>query len=313
MSKIINPFKYAQGERVKIVNNQKKEIKSFYKDALLEIRKDINRVILKDSDYANAKKIQLDSLRKEIEGYLYVVDKKTETTIKGNMNLMVESVIKNNDMFINNVGINNIKTNPAFKQDVVSRLVTGKIYNGKWTLSNAIWKDNILKQSEINSIIAKGILKNRSLYQISKDLERYVNPQARKDYDWANLYPGSRKKVDYNAQRLARTMITHAYQESFVALTKNNPFIEGYKWITSGGHRVCPLCIDRETTDQYGMGPGVFPKDELPLDHPNGMCTFEIVVIMSEKEIADAIADWYLGEGDKDMNKKIDDYVKFLS
>lgn len=308
-----NPFKYAHGERLRITKNQKKEIKSFYEDALREVRKDINRVIKKDTDSANAKKIQLDSLRRDIEGYLYEIDRKTERTIKSNMNQMVTKMIDNNNMFLNEMGFQDIKTNPVFKQNVVSRVISGKLYDSKWTLSSAIWGDNAAKQSEINSIIAKGILKNKSLYDISKDLERYVNPNARKEYKWSNLYPGSRRKIDYNAQRLARTMVTHAYQESFVAMTKDNPFIEAYKWITSGGHRVCPLCIDRETSDQYGLGPGIFPKDALPLDHPNGMCTFEVVVTMSEREIADAIADWYLDEGDEDMNKKIDKYVKSLS
>lgn len=308
-----NPFKYAQGERLRITKNQKREIKSFYEDALREIRKDINRVINKNTDSANAKKIQLDSLRRDIEGYLYEVDRKTERTIKNNMGQMVVKMIENNNIFLNEMGFQNVRTNPVFRQNVVSRLISGKVYNGKWDLSSAVWGDNAAKQNEINSIIAKGILKNRSLYDISKDLERYVNPNARKEYKWSNLYPGSRRKIDYNAQRLARTMVTHAYQESFVAMTKDNPFIEAYKWITSGGHRVCPLCIDRETSDQYGLGPGIFPKDALPMDHPNGMCTFEIVTTMSDREIADAIADWYLGEGDEDMNKKIDKYIKSLS
>lgn len=307
-----NPFEYAQGERLKITKNQRKEIKSFYEDVLRELRKDINRIITKDTDSANVKKVQLNSLKKEIESYLYEVDRKTEITIKSNMDLMVVRMIENNNMFIHSMGLTDVSTNPVFKQDVVSRIITGKLYDGKWTLSKAIWGDNVAKQSEIESIIAKGILKNRSLFDISKDIERYVNPNARKGYDWSNLYPGSRKKVDYNAQRLARTMINHAYQESFVSMTKENPFIEAYKWITSGGHRVCPLCIDRETSDSYGLGPGIFPKDELPLDHPNGMCTFDIVVTMSDKEITDAIADWYLGEGDSDMNEKIDEYVKSL-
>ena len=117
-------------------------------------------------------------------------------------------------------------------------------------------------------------------------------------------------KIDYNAQRLARTMISHAYEESFVAVTKNNPFIEAYQWITSGSDRVCEICIDRESSDHYGLGPGIYPKDALPLDHPNGMCTFDVVITMTDEEISDAIADWYLGEGDPEMNKRIDDYVE---
>lgn len=307
-----NPFVYAQGERIKIVSKQEKQIKSLYLDVLKEIRKDINRTIGKETNYAVVKRMQLNALKDELIMYITEADKQTQGIVESNMGNMVLSVIENNNSFIHNMGFKNITTNPIFKQNVVERIISGKLYGNQWSLSTAVWGDNALKRAEINSIVAKGILKNKSLYDVAKDLERYVNPNARKDFKWSNLYPGSRKKIDYNAQRLARTMISHAYEESFVALTKDNPFIEAYQWITSGGDRVCPLCIDRETLDQFGLGPGIFPKDSLPLDHPNGMCTFDIVVTMSDEEIQNAIDDWYMDEGDAEMNRRIDDYINSL-
>lgn len=307
-----NPFETSQGNRIKIVGKQKKEIKNLYLEVLKEIRKDINKSFDKDTENSRLKIVKLNSLKDELIDYMNYVDRSTEKIINNNMDLMVASVINDNNLFNSNLGFNNIATNPRLKQDVINRIATGKLYNGKWNLSSAIWSDNASKINEINSIVAKGILKNKSVYDIAKSLERYVNPNARKDYKWSNIFPGSRKVVDYNAQRLARTMVSHAYQESFVALTKKNPFIEAYEWITSGGDRVCPLCIERETQDAFGLGPGIYPKDALPLDHPNGMCTFDVVITMSDKEIADAIADWYLGEGDDDMNEAIDDYVNSL-
>lgn len=311
--RLLNPFKKAQGDRVKIVNSQKREIKKTYQEACEDLKKQIRWLEGKNDVSASVRRKYLTSLLKDAETAMSLVDKKTERLVRGNMDNMVLKVMQNNQMFIEGLGFQNYRNNPALKADVVNRILSGKLYGGKWNLSSAIWGDNKQKLAEMNKIIAKGILLNKGTYDIAKDIERYVNPSARKDYDWSKMFPGSRRKIDYNAQRLARTMVSHAFQESFVAMTKNNPFIEGYKWITSGSDRVCPICIDRAETDHYGLGEGVFPKDALPMDHPNGMCTFEVVMSMSEKEIADAMADWYLKEGDPEMNEKIDRFVKDLN
>lgn len=305
-----NPFAYAEGQRVKIVNSQKREIKNLYYDAYKEIKKDIDKVIKKDTDDSYLKRVYLNSVKEEINSYMVEVDRKTNYLVKSNMDLMVDKVIMNNNTFMKDLGFTSTYTDaPLFRKNVVDRIATGKLYGGKWNLSSAIWGDNKQKQLEINRIVSKGVLENKSVYDIAKQLEKYVNPNS---VHMINI-PGTRNVVDYNAQRLAKTMVSHAYEESFVSLTKYNPFIDAYRWITSGGDRVCPLCIERETQDLFGLGEGIYPKDQLPLDHPNGMCTFEVVVSMSESEIDNAIIDWYLGEGDEDMNEALDEFVRYIN
>lgn len=304
-----NPFKYAQSERVKIVNNQKREIKSFYKEVSDELKRDIERMNRRSNSSPLYRKLYLNSLKNEVDKNILDIDKKTNYLVKSNMDLMVDKVIQNNNMFMRDLGFSNTYTNDRlFRQNVVNRIVTGKLYGGKWDLSSAIWGDSKLKQNEISRIVAKGIAEDKSTYEIAKQLERYVNPNAYKE----TIIPGTRKVVDYNAQRLARTMVSHAYEESFVSLTKYNPFIDAYRWVTSGGDRVCPLCIERASADEYGLGEGIYPKDSLPLDHPNGMCTFEVVISMSEEEIDQAITDWYLDQGDEEMNEALDEFVRYI-
>lgn len=309
---VSDPFEYAEGERVKLTEEQRKEIKKLYSDVLEDVRKQIRWIEHKKDVSSTVRKRYLESLKSNIEKSMESVDRKTEKTIRSNMSKMAGLVMENNQMFLSGMGLKNYMNDPKLKTDVVSRIVSGKLYENKWNLSSAIWGDNQRKLKEINSIVAKGVLANKGVYEIAKDLERYVNPGARKSWEWSKMFPGSRRKIDYNAQRLARTMVSHAYQETLVAVTKNNPFVEGYQWITSGSDRVCPICIDRAETDHYGMGPGIYPKNALPLDHPNGMCTFDVVMSMTAEESADAIADWFLGEGDKKMNKSIDKFVKDL-
>ncbi len=305
-----NPFQYAQGKKVVIIEKQRKEIKKLYSEMLEEVRKDIRRVEHKKDISSSMRTKYLKGIESQIKEYMKNVDKKTETLIELNMKTMVSELVENNNMFIKKLGFNFYTGDKKIKENVVNRIITGKVYSNKFSLSSSIWGDNKKKLQEIHNVIAKGVAQNKSLFEISSNLERYVNPLARKKWSWDAMVPGSRRKIDYNAQRLARTMIQHAYQESFVAATKNNPFIDAYQWITSGSDKVCPICIDRETVDHYGLGPGIYPKDSLPLDHPNGMCIFDVVITMSEAEIYDAIADWYFDEGDDDMNNKIEKYVK---
>ena len=123
-------------------------------------------------------------------------------------------------------------------------------------------------------------------------MESYVKPGAAKawnpilamrntktgEIEYKRIY---KSQVDYNAQRLARTLAQHTYQQSFIATTKDNPFITEYIW-HSNGSRVCPLCADRDGKH--------FKKDELPMDHPNGMCTMEPAVA---EDMVDQLADWF--------------------
>lgn len=310
---IYDPFRYAEGKRVEITNLQAREIKQLYREAYNDIQREYRYLKNQTTEYAMQRKQYLNDLKKEYVNLMRSIDAQTESIITRNVDEMVQVVLTNNQQYLSGLGYNKYINNPAIKSDVVNRIMTGQVYNGKWSLSSAIWGDNAKKTSEIEKIIAKGIAENKTIDQIAQQLTRYVNPNKRLPYNIV----GVRNTVDYNALRLAKTMVQHAYQQAFVAATRLNPFIEGYKWITSGGHNVCELCIERATTDKYGLGEGVFPKDALPLDHPNGQCTFSLVTSMSEEEMAEAIADWYFWQndlfyGDEKMNREIEKFARYL-
>jgi hypothetical protein len=90
--------------------------------------------------------------------------------------------------------------------------------------------------------------------------------------------------------------------------TEKNPFVEAYQW-NNGTANTCPLCIDLATQDRFGLGNGVFPKNEVPLDHPNGFCY--ITSIMSSRDDVDkALIDWINGTGDVGMNQQLDEFAR---
>ena len=303
-----NPFKYAEGQKIQIMAEQRGQIKSLYLDLYNHVKGELKYLSRSTSQYAIDRKAYLNGLKKDLAQSMRNVDAQTETIINGNMDKAVQAVLENNQIYLSGLGYSSYIDNGKMKNDVLKRIATGQIYGGKWNLSKAIWGDDKAKINEINKIIAQGVAQNKTAEEIARMIQKYVNPSVKIPLN----IPGVRGTIDYNALRLAKTAVQHAYQQAFVSATRLNPFIDAYRWVTSGNGNVCPLCIERAETDQYGLGEGIFPKDALPLDHPNGQCTFEVVTSMSDAEIADAIADWYLGEGDDGLNKELDMFAKYL-
>lgn len=300
-----NPFAIAEGKRIDITNEQAKQIRDMYKSIEKEFGERIRILSNKTNISSIMREQYLKDFTSDLQDRITLLNQQLEGTITNNALEVAKAVTEDNDKMLREMGFGGVFTSDFhIPQDAVNSIITGKLYEGKWTLSKAIWSDNQKKLNDINSIVAKGLAENKSTYELAKDLERYVNPQARKEWNWSKVYPGTSKKIDYNAQRLARTMISHAYQESFVLNTKDNPFIEAYQWLASGGDRMCDICAERDGK--------IYSKDELPLDHPNGMCTFMIVKEKSYEQIAQNLYDWVNGTGDSELNAKLDNYADTL-
>ena len=291
-------FKLAERVRVRITNSQQRQIRKLYKEVSKEISKKAKKAPKTSSDAI--RKQYLKQLQKQIDKELEKISLELNSTIRHNMESAAEAVVKDNLSFLNSVGLSIEGAFSFVPDDIVRAVSTGQIYAGNWSLSRAIWKNVKKTQKDIQDIIAQGIAQNKGAYDIAKDLEKYVDPSARKGWDWSKVYPGTSRKVDYNAQRLARTMVSHAYQQSFVRTTQKNPFVTKYKWVSSGGSRMCDICSARDGVE--------YAKTDLPLDHPNGMCTFVAVIEDDMVDIADRIADWALGGSDPEL----DEFAKFL-
>lgn len=288
----------AEQERVRLTTAQQKQIRKLYEDAAKKVSEQAEKAPRVPSDAL--KKQYLNNLKKQLDVELGNIQGEIESTVKSNMKKTAEAVVKGNIDFLKKIGMPIQGAFSHVPDDIVRSVATGQIYEGSWSLSRAIWRNTQRTQRDIQTIIAQGIAQNLSAYDIAKDLEQYVNPSAQLDWDWSKVYPGTSRVVDYNAQRLARTMVSHAYQQSFVRTTQKNPFVTKYKWVSSGGARTCEICAGRDGVE--------YSKDDLPLDHPNGMCTFIAVIEDSMVNIADRIADWALGKSDPEL----DEFASYL-
>lgn len=287
----------AEQNRVQLTQKQQKQIEQIYKS----VAKDIDERIKKIPDVPSSplQKSYLENLKKQVLEELDRASSGLQDMIEGNMKSVAESVIDSTLDFAQKVGLSVEGLYSHVPDEIVKAVATGQLYEGDWTLSKAIWKDHMKTQHNVNTVVAKGIAENKSAYDIAKDLEKYVDPSAEKPWDWSKVYPGVGRMVDYNAQRLARTMVSHAYQQAFVRSTQKNPFVTKYRWDASNSARVCPICAERDGQ--------LYDKNDLPLDHPNGMCTFEAVIPDSMEDIADRIADWAYGVDDPALDEWAED------
>lgn len=304
-------FSNSARTRVNITREQAKSIKQMYKDLSKELAKEAQSLSHRDNISSKIRIQYIQGLQKQINEELNNIGRYQNSSLKANMFKVASAVVKDNQVFLNSLGININNAYSHIPSEVVTRIATGDLYKDKWNLNKAIWGNVHKTESDIDMIVAKGVAGQKSTYEIAKDLENYVNPAKRKDWQWSKVYPGTAKVVDYNAQRLARTMVSHAYQTSLLESTRMNPFVECYEWLTSNSDRVCEICMEREEgfhgviIDGEPMN-GCYYAEDLPLDHPNGMCTVDIVT-PDYDDIAGRLADWVNGEEDEELDDFAED------
>lgn len=279
-------FKDAEAARDAIMASQKKEIAALYESWADEIGERAKYFSHKSTASAPVSERYYKELQKQLRATSQDISNEVYSKIKKNMYTVADAVVTDNVKWLESFGFSKDGLNAAFSyvpDEIVRNLITGQIYDSGWSLSAKIWSDNEKTLKDIYQVMAKGLAENKPIYEIAKDLESYVRPSARLPWnlraaDGVKIY---KKQVDYNAQRLARTLVQHGYQQSFVATTQKNPFITEYIW-RSNGSRVCELCASRDGVH--------YKKTELPMDHPNGMCTMEPVVV---DDMVDQLADWF--------------------
>lgn len=300
-------FRLKKAEEIRDSTTQQmtKQIQQMYQQLYQDIKKRIEQSGNRLTDQ------NLMLIQREIRNRIEQINQELDGNVRQNMETVCVSVTEDIRTYLNQMGFKDEEISTAYMyvpNQVVETIVTGQIYQEGWSLSQAIWGYNRKTQQTLQNIVTMGAGEGKSAYEIAKDLEQYVDPSAKKKAQ--NIRSRRRAtendvragrassigeeirdtfrpgKVDYNAMRLARTMVSHAYQQTFERVNRNDPFVTGYRWIASNFHgRVCPICLDRDGR--------IFPKDELPLDHPNGMCTFEAVIDKSMSEIAKQIGEWY--------------------
>lgn len=296
-------FKDAAKARDSITKKQAKEIRSFYYNVAKDLQKEMERYKYLDTATGALQRQRIADLQKSLDRAIEGIGKQVEQNIKSGILDVSQSMCIAATKLAKEYGFGIDIAYGRVPDDVVRKLITGQVYDSGWSLSNRIWNMNKVSQKDIYKIVAAGTAENKGAYDIAKDLEEYVNPYKKKPWN-LKMADGKRiykKQVDYSAQRLARTLTQHAYQQSMLEVTKNNPWLKYYIW-NANGSRACPLCRERDG-NRYTI-------ENLPMDHPQGMCIIEPDFV-SDKVIVNDIADWI--NEDWGTYKEIDMYCSELT
>lgn len=171
-------------------------------------------------------------------------------------------------------------------------ILDGRMYRDGKSLSRRIWSLTAQLQGNIEETIAQGIAQHMSARELAKALNDYVNPDAR-----------SGTRIDYNAQRLARTSINQAYWAANVEAAKKNPFCQAMHWGLSPSHYERQVArFGEDVCDTYaahdeGLGMGNWPIKKLPMPHAMCLC-HQYQVVPDLGKVASRLGNWLDGKGD---------------
>lgn len=288
-----------------LIREEEEKIRAMYAQLAEQTREQAKALEDMENVSSIMRKQYLEDLAEQLKTAHDNITQKLETDIPQIMEQVSEAVVDDVKSFLSDVKMEIVGTMSHVPEHSISAIINGQIYGvlpdgSNWTLSGSIWTNASEFHNDISMIVANGLAANKSTLEIARDLEKYVDPLAKKPWDWGKVYPGSAQQIDYNAQRLARTLAAHAYQYTLVYTTRKNPFVTGYIWHSVMQERTCEICAERD--NQF------YEKDALPLDHPNGLCYWECAIPDSMDEIADRLADWVNGKADP----ALDEYSEFL-
>lgn len=201
--------------------------------------------------------------------------------------------------------------------DVLRALLDGRMYRDGKSLSRRIWSRTDQLAGSIEDIVAQGIAQHRSALDLAKDLEAYVSPKAKMPMSWLKVYPDIPfdRQIDYNAMRLARTAINHAYWAANVETAQKNPFCTAMHWALSASHyerqvaRFGEDVCDTYASHDEGLGRGNFLIKKLPMPHAQCLCV-QYQVVPDLNETANRLSRWVDGGEDAGLDQAFGEWMK---
>lgn len=285
---------------LKLNSSQEKELLRIYKELANQLSNDITNC------RTSSKNAYLRKLNEIVQVNINQLNGKLTNIIKANIetssqiastaeSIYYQSITQDTNLLamFKSMPINN-------SRKVVSKLIQGNYYKDGKTLDERLWNITQKNKNDINTLIKINVLKGANARELSKQVDKYVNPM--KKIEAKTLEVGMSGKIAYQSQRLARTSITHSFAETIIENTKTNPFNKGIKWNLSASH-FSRMHGKMDICDDYDGN--VFKPNAVPLQHPNCLCYFTEENIDIDQAIRELKA-WTKGE----KNPKLDKWYK---
>ncbi len=170
----------------------------------------------------------------------------------------------------------------------LDRAIRNRVWQHRWegsfALSDRIWTiDGTLRQN-LHDMIEQCANQGLSAVEFSRAVEQYLEVPGPKWTTKIKPAVTDRGTIKYNSLRLARTETNQGYHRAQHLSSESSSLVKAIKWNLSKSHPdyskhksyaymgYPEICDYRALADHHGLGPGVFPKGEVPFDHPNGLC-----------------------------------------
>ena len=178
------------------------------------------------------------------------------------------------------------------------KAIAGISWNHRWNdgynLSDRIWKHTDQLRENLHGMIEKAVNEGHSAVNFSRAVEQYLKEPGPKWTTAIRPAVTDRGSIKYNALRLARTETNQAYQRCQKLSAQKSPLVKGVKWNLSASHPLdwppsaayegyAEICEYNAENDHVGLGPGVFYPDQVPSDHPNGLCYLTDVLLSNQE------------------------------
>lgn len=182
---------------------------------------------------------------------------------KANMNIANELNLKLTDSYINEVkrqsGIlgKTLQYNTALiDNNNIAKIVMASTEGANW--SQRLWLNQDALKAQLDAVLSTGIITGQSNQAIAKRLRDQVKSTV--------------KNHAYVTERLARTETARVQYSAQIDSIKAADY-KYVKWYAEPG--ACRVCQRINDNDEYDLGYGVFPVDEVPEIpiHPNCRCS----------------------------------------
>jgi hypothetical protein len=158
----------AEDCRLEVTAEQQRDIERMYRDISRDIGKKASQ--LPNTTSGRLEQWYLNDLQRQINEELEGLGKSLENTIATNMGKVAAAMVDSNKDFLREI---HMPVQGAFSHvptDIIKSILSGQVSDGNWSLRSSIWSHTQKTQEDISKIIAAGVARNRSAYDIAKDL-----------------------------------------------------------------------------------------------------------------------------------------------
>ncbi|MBU5227843.1 hypothetical protein KQI36_14505 [Clostridium senegalense] len=292
----------ARKKFLKLNKTQEKELLRLYKELASQLSNDIATCRTSSQD------AYLRKLNEIVEVNINQLNSQLSAMVKANIETssQIASTVENfyYKAITDDIALSTMFNSMVFNtsRKTVLKLIQGEYYKDGITLDKRIWNVTRKNAKDIDTLIKVNVLRGANARTLAKQVDNYVNPLRRTEAK--TIVSGMSSKVSYQAQRLARTSITHSFAETTIENAKNNPFSKGIKWHLSSQHSI-RMHGKTDECDEYDGK--TFKFNEVPLQHPNCGCYFEDVIEDIDKVIKE-LKEWSNGK----PNPKLDKWLETM-